>query len=200
MLKTPSKSKYLDQSGAFVEGVQFSSTPQGIHLRTSGVYRVLWIKGEESETIELSTPLKLHPHRMILPRPDGIPNQRPNLDPVAGITSKFSPQIYNKALPRGNCIPFSLPCNGRMQSGEGEQRIENPPQHDLRNVRKIKHKAKIRFSQGKDDAGLPFLHFRLAVDGGQCLGFYRKGYLWSVENIESVAKKCRRHPTNLIPV
>jgi len=86
MLKTPSKSKYLDQSRAFVEGVQFSSTPQGIHLRTSGVYRVLWIKGEESETIELSMPLKLHPHKMILSRPDGIPHQNPDLNPVYEVT------------------------------------------------------------------------------------------------------------------
>ncbi len=80
-----------------------------------------------------------------------------------------------------------------MQSGEGEQRIENPLQHNLRNVRKIKHKAKIRFSQ------VPFLQFGLAVDGGQWLAFDRKGYPVSVENSEFVAKKCRRHPTNLIP-
>jgi len=86
-----------------------------------------------------------------------------------------------------------------MQSGEGEQRIENPLRHDLRNVRKIKHKAKIRFSQVKDDAGVPFLQFGLAVDGGQWLAFDRKGYPVSVENSEFVAMKCRRHPTNLIP-
>lgn len=181
---------YLDDGGTLVDGVKFSQFRYAMYPLLIGEYHVIWVKGEArgSKTCEPNLRSKLNPQSLMLsPRiGDRV------FDPTYEATLRLAPSRLTDAQAKQCCTTFQLPCHGTMLRGTGKARVNSRLVPAFRTEHQIPHKAWIRFTEVKDDAGLPFLHFELAVDSDRIGLQDARQDEEILESVEFVAKKWTR--------